>query len=366
MREIYSRAQYVLIWLSDDEAIENGIQKLRKREPDEKHIDWSPLKGLFTNPWFYMGQSVLIWLGFRTASQAGVQRLQPHQYSKDFDWASLIPIFQSTWFERVWCIQELVVAKFPVIVTKDSYMTWKSFAEAMTEMRTGLQVYSMNTKAVGGMKPDVKGMHNVFFLMEMREKYRLKRRERHTLLELLFLTRAHKATDPRDKLFALVGLAADVLASDWEVLPDYSIPVDEVYRRFALWYLTRKRNLEIFSFGRSLENCPNSSSSELDSLPSWVPDLTNPDLASPLPKLAYLSNNYIDPRYELAKEFELRRKHFGEAVKMYHADLRWPWWAFGYRAGFKPAGIAVKDGGTVVEVVGVQIGTLKTTGAPTR
>lgn len=195
----------------------------------------------------------------------------------------------------------------------------------------------------------------------MRERHRMRRKKRHSLLELMFLTRGFQATDPRDKLFALIGLAGDVLSSDWEVMPNYDLSVAEVYRRFALWHLTRKRHFEIFSFGRN-QDLP--LSPQLESLPSWVPDLTRPDFTAPLPKLEYLSTNYIDLRYEVLKEFELRKKYFHEGIKSYHADLKYPWWALGRHSDFRPARIAFSDGTAVIHVVGTKIGSLKALGTP--
>ncbi|KAL6691238.1 heterokaryon incompatibility domain-containing protein [Trichoderma pleuroticola] len=356
MGQIYSKAQRVLIWLGNNEAIQAGVGKLASRPPDEKHVDWKPLKPVFTNIFFYQAQAFLIWLGFDSAVNMGVANLEEPQSPRQFDWSALVPVVQSPWFNRVWCIQELVLASNPIIVTRDSMISWNQFARAVVELRTQFDIYRMKTQ-----HRDNQSIENFYFLHDMRQKHRKRRRQRHNLLELLFLTRGFQATDPRDKLFALVGLAGDVLSSDWEVTPNYDLSVAEVYHRFALWHLTRKRQFEIFSFGRGqgLALSP-----ELDTLPSWVPDLTRPDFAAPLPKLENLSVNYIDLRYDVLKEFERRKKYFGEATKVYHADLKYPWWALGRQSDFRPARIAFSQGTAVIHVVGTQIGALKTLGTP--
>ncbi|KAL6796302.1 heterokaryon incompatibility domain-containing protein [Trichoderma sp. SZMC 28013] len=356
MGEIYSKAQRVLIWLGNHEAIEAGVGKLASRPPDEKHVDWKPLKPVFTNVLFYQAQAFLIWLGFDSAVNMGVANLEQPQSPRQFDWSALVPVVQSPWFNRVWCIQELVLASNPLIVTRDSMISWDQFAGAVLELRTQFDTYRMKTQ-----HRDDQSLENFYFLHDMRQKHKKKRSQRHNLLELLFLARGFQATDPRDKLFALVGLAGDVLSSDWEVTPNYDLSVAEVYHRFALWHLTRKRQFEIFSFGggQSL-----ALSTELESLPSWVPNLTRPDFAAPLPKLEYLSVNYIDLRYDVLKEFALRKKYFGEATKVYHADLKYPWWALGRQSDFRPARIAFSQGTAVIHVVGTKIGALKALGTP--
>ncbi|KAL6890790.1 heterokaryon incompatibility domain-containing protein [Trichoderma evansii] len=318
MGEIYTRARRVLIWLGNREDIQEGVGKLASRPASEKHADWSLLKPVFTNPLFIQAQSLLIWLGFEEAVNMGVAKLGKPQSSAKFDWSSLFPVVQSPWFTRVWCIQELVLASNPMIVTRDSMISWDGFAQAALELRRQFNTYRMKTRHQSN-----ESIENFYFLHDMRERHKMKRKERHNLLELLFLTRSFQATDARDKLFALIGLAGDVLSSDWEVTPNYDLSVAEVYHRFALWHLTRKRQFEVFSFGRN-EDLP--LSPQLESLPSWVPDLTRPDFTAPLPKLEYLSTNYIDVRYDVLKEFELRKKYFREGIKIYHADLKYPWW----------------------------------------
>lgn len=356
MGEIYKRARRVLIWLGKGDDIQAGVGKLVSRPANEKHVDWSPLKPIFTNPLFIQAQSLLIWLGFEGAVNLGVAKLEKPQSSAKFDWSSLIPVIQSPWFTRVWCIQELILAPNPMIVTRDSMISWEEFANAVLELRRQFNVYRMKTQHHG-----TESIENFFFLHEMREKHKMRRKKRHSLLELMFLTRGFQATDPRDKLFALVGLAGDVLSSDWEVTPNYELSVAEVYHRFALWHLTRNRQFGIFSFGRNQDLAL---SPQLASLPSWVPDLTRPDFTAPLPKLEYLSTNYIDLRYEVLKEFELRKKYFHEGIKIYHADLKYPWWALGRHSDFQPARIAFSDSTAVIHVVGTKIGSLEALGTP--
>lgn len=356
MGNIYTRARRVLIWLGNRDDIQEGVGKLASRPANEKHTDWSPLKPVFINPLFIQAQSLLIWLGLEGAVNMGVAKLGKPQSSAKFDWSSLIPVVQSPWFTRVWCIQELVLASNPMIVTRDSMISWDKFAQAVLELRHQFDSYRMKTQYQSN-----ESIENFYFLHDMRERRKMRRRERHSLLELLFLTRGFQATDPRDKLFALIGLAGDVLSSDWEVTPNYNLSVDEVYRRFALWYLTRKRQFEVFSFGRN-HDLP--LSPQLESLPSWVPDLTRSDFTAPLPKLEYLSTNYIDMRYDVLKEFELRKKYFHEGIKIYHADLKYPWWALGRHSDFRPAQIAFSNGTAVIHVVGTKIGSLNALGTP--
>ncbi|KAL7958014.1 heterokaryon incompatibility domain-containing protein [Trichoderma compactum] len=317
MGEIYSKAQRVLIWLKNHEAIEAGVDELASRPPGEKHVDWKPLKPVFTNVLFYQAQAFLIWLGFDSAVNMGVANLEQPQSPRQFDWSALVPVVQSPWFNRVWCIQELVLASNPLIVTRDSMVSWNQFAKA-TQHR------------------DNQSMENFYFLHDMPQKNKKKRSQRHNLLELLFLTRGSQATDPRDKLFALVGLAGDVLSSDWEV--------DAKLR---------------------LVRCRGSSSLPRAGATAFLgPRPDEARFCRTASETRVSPVNYIDLRYDVLKEFTLRKKYFGEATKVYHADLKYPWWALGRQSDFRAARIAFSQGTAVMHVVGTKIGALKALGTP--
>ncbi|KAH7131086.1 heterokaryon incompatibility protein-domain-containing protein [Dactylonectria macrodidyma] len=312
MGEIYSRAQRVLIWLGKDVEMEKSLNLLLKTFNNRGGLD---VRGI--------------------------------------NWDPVLHVFSNQWFHRVWCIQELVLSKTPVLVSGNSTVSWEDFVMAGRWVRKQLSLSDNSGRYA-------RTLEHLDVLQTMRDtRKKTHWRERHTLLQLLFLTRGFQATDPRDKIFALVGLAGDVMSSDWEVTPNYDLSLPEVYRRFALWHLTRKQQIEIFSFGVDKDLQP---TKDLEDLPSWVPDLTRPDLAAPLPKLEYLSVNYIDIRYDIMKEFNLRRGHFKAGTKVYHADLRLPWWGMGRRSHFEPPRIAFTEGTNVIHLLGTEIGTLKTIG----
>lgn len=62
------------------------------------------------------------------------------------------------------------------------------------------------------------------------------------LHDLIWITGNLKATDPRDKLYALLGVDE---AQDVQVLVDYTRSIQEVYIDFAISYITTKQSLGI-------------------------------------------------------------------------------------------------------------------------
>ena len=82
------------------------------------------------------------------------------------------------------------------------------------------------------------------------------------LLRLLKAYRDREATDPRDKIYALLGIAGDL--SIYRIVPDYSIPFEELYKATTLQFIMVYRSFEVLNltFGHSKSS----------NLPSWTPD----------------------------------------------------------------------------------------------
>ncbi|KAI1321505.1 heterokaryon incompatibility protein-domain-containing protein [Xylariaceae sp. FL0255] len=84
------------------------------------------------------------------------------------------------------------------------------------------------------------------------------------LLWLLWRARHLDATDPRDKVFSVLGLIKKARGQMRTLKPDYTISVKQCYERAALAVLSYTKNLDLLMTDRNTE-------SKL-SLPSWVPD----------------------------------------------------------------------------------------------
>jgi hypothetical protein len=72
---------------------------------------------------------------------------------------------------------------------------------------------------------------------------------------------AFKATDPRDHLYALLGLLGQRRVPH-ELCPDYSLPIERVYHEYASFLLKHTKDLRILEFLRR----------DITGVPSWVPD----------------------------------------------------------------------------------------------
>jgi len=94
------------------------------------------------------------------------------------------------------------------------------------------------------------------------------------MVELVSRARDFEATDPRDKVFALLGLANDIGDSDSRISglkPNYACSKEEVYCTFAKDYIVKTKKLDILSTVDIF-----STRTRLEKRVSWMPDLDVP------------------------------------------------------------------------------------------
>lgn len=84
------------------------------------------------------------------------------------------------------------------------------------------------------------------------------------LLDILRLTRKYLSTDPRDKVFALMGIVTS--ADSMSFKADYRLSTEEVYLSVAVHNLENLKDLDLLGNGGISSNPLN------PKLPTWVPD----------------------------------------------------------------------------------------------
>ncbi|KAI3325421.1 heterokaryon incompatibility protein-domain-containing protein [Xylariaceae sp. AK1471] len=168
----------------------------------------------------------------------------------------------SPWWSRVWVVQEAVFPKKITLVYGDVTSSWEFLSEVVDAWeRTKLHdlMPSEYGKVIGRIIRLVKD------ITRNRELYRapLSGNESRSLLGTLRDFSYRKATDDRDKVYALLGL----FQGRTDIRPDYSITVTEVYSATILDILKHDDgSLRALAgdLGRKATY----------GLPSWVPDWT--------------------------------------------------------------------------------------------
>jgi hypothetical protein len=90
-----------------------------------------------------------------------------------------------------------------------------------------------------------------------------------TLSQLLFASREFLCTDPRDHVYALLGLAADVETGYKGLAVDYASPTRKVLHQFCVCNVKEKGSLDFLGSGLQGHH-------EDTSGPSWVPNVLSP------------------------------------------------------------------------------------------
>ena len=143
----------------------------------------------------------------------------------------VLAVLNHQWFRRVWVLQEVAAARQVVIMCQLSEIDGSAFC-------VGLQ--ALRPKSSDATRQNQ--IDSTIFLIKrasLRRKYQEPETSKSAifslnvrpLAELVSMYQDRDATDRRDKIFALLGMASDHVAPS--LLPDYSISWPELFRRFV-------------------------------------------------------------------------------------------------------------------------------------
>jgi hypothetical protein len=164
-------------------------------------------------------------------------------------WRALDAIFWRQWFSRVWVIQEVSVAQSAIVVCGPDECSWSDMCTAAK------YILDRSLDAVTDVDPKP-----VIKLANFCERGG----STCNLLCLSSEARNSHATDDRDKIYAMLGLASDV--DGLSLFPDYSMDVSKLYTRMAKLWIERDGNLDI------LNAVEDHRYRIRKGLPYWVPD----------------------------------------------------------------------------------------------
>ena len=239
MGSIYSHAKLVIVWLGPDNSVTGKF--LRRYISSFETVD--ALTGQFFagrawNIFTFTFTVLRYWIGMIL----GLLLLcTPNTHL-------VAELLGNPWFERVWTLQEYVLARNPVFwygKTTFSSRTLTTVAESGTSYDARL--------------PKDRAMRHTFSNLELiKERYG---QGKLSANELLWKVRHRKATDARDKLFGLCGIWL------YPSIVDYSRTLSETLIYYAKLNIDHEINVTDFlSYSTHAE-----SHQPVDGLPSWVP-----------------------------------------------------------------------------------------------
>ena len=196
---------------------------------------------------------------------------------KSPEYLILTAFFKQPWFQRVWVVQEAVMARESNITVGDWEIDWEPFSKAVTILHASDQIsqpYSLQVRIMGTLSEEtMPGLSTIpaLFICDIR---RLARRTKY-LLPLLVNSRMRKATKPIDHIFALLGMAEemvdDALTNNISTLRtellaiDYTKPVSQVFKEATWFIIISHKTLSPLTMAELTDN------HATFNCPSWVP-----------------------------------------------------------------------------------------------
>jgi hypothetical protein len=168
---------------------------------------------------------------------------------------SIMQLIDRPYFNRTWVLQETMVAKTALVMWSRSTMHFETLMAACEVLDLAESCWSRFNVAcqtittIGRLRRVFQGL--------------IADRSPLGLTQLLMHTMGKEATDPRDKVFALSGIANQGYEKA-PTRPDYCRTVEEVYTKVAKFLVGDDHSLQILS---AVQHAYAHSA-----LPSWVPD----------------------------------------------------------------------------------------------
>ncbi|TRX90259.1 hypothetical protein FHL15_008804 [Xylaria flabelliformis] len=178
--------------------------------------------------------------------------------------AKLLKFINGGYWTRAWILQELTMAKSILVCCGTRTADLRSIAELGRHLEDIFQsTESLSEMAEYGsyLVTALSGHLKQRVLYSGNDLASLGHGRRETLIEVLENSRQYWAcADPRDMLYSRLALASD--ANALVPYPDYTIKVEELYKRFATNCILLTRSLKVITFANSTTM----------NLPTWVPD----------------------------------------------------------------------------------------------
>ncbi|KAF2021457.1 HET-domain-containing protein [Aaosphaeria arxii CBS 175.79] len=139
----------------------------------------------------------------------------------------LLALFQRPWFRRIWILQEVAAAEVVVIKCGDVELSGQAFSSALTSIGTLSRGWDCS-ELISQVLSVARLLSFTALVSDAPSGITL---NYHTLVKLVDIFHNHLATDPRDKIYALIGMAT-WSDSTMDVMPDYELSWSQVFRNF--------------------------------------------------------------------------------------------------------------------------------------
>ena len=242
MRDIYSQADEVLVWLGGDDPAEDetwkrshiglGMAVQRIKMLSEEHVREHYGFSQLTHYDYHTGEPQYGWTteGF-TGEYYHWHKENAMGAAGSPAWDAVRFFFSRPWFTRIWVVQELAVSRSVKVLLGNDELSWEDVENAANYVDTHEYGEMLNTALACGdhlsnlLETAAIPTRACLSMASIRKQVqRDPQSPRNDLLELLELTRPSQATDTRDKIIAMLGLCRGI-----DITPNYTISAEDLF-----------------------------------------------------------------------------------------------------------------------------------------
>lgn len=191
------------------------------------------------------------------------------------------PIFDNPWWQRGWICQEVIAAKEVLILYCGLMVDWQTLSLIRDELHHNSQARITRIAQVEWNEDIAILARDRFclpmvaksganFLMHGRKA--LTEAKKDDAIRVFSHAQTCSVTDPRDRIFAFVGL----LDPGYAIIPDYNLDEATVLRYAC-------KRIILYENGLNILTCCNYGSNRPQGIPSWTPTWSDSDNGPPLP-----------------------------------------------------------------------------------
>ncbi|KAJ3455886.1 hypothetical protein MRS44_017368 [Fusarium solani] len=212
----------------------------------------------------------------------------PFDSSNATMWEALFEILAQLYWGRAWIFQEVVLAKSLLLIYGTACLQWKDLASVAKHSIAGDSIVLTEKSDNNDDRRELasritRAMSNFGLFTHIVD--RLKTHDsssdvpkRPKLAQVIDLAYYRQATDPRDAVYALLGLCSDAAVPALQPNYDPSISCEQVYTDVACYYLETGKCINLLllaglAYRQPTMRLPSSKCHISGFLPSWVPDL---------------------------------------------------------------------------------------------
>ena len=266
MGDIYTTAVSVLVWLGkSDAATEKALDVISHLASVPRECYGRLRSHHISDPESY--------------PELGIPWI-PREY-----WEAFAALMQRRWFDRAWVVQEVALSRYLAVLCGPHEISWANLVKSSNFVMESQWYYPLNDFPLAQKGPG--GVHSMtrysfgaaaMLLSNIRDDLyhgqgRFLGLDLAPSLEaLMLLARPKDAGDPRDKVYALLGIvhnsspATNLRQHKRIMTPDYTTSIRDVYLEATLLILKGTGDLRI------LASVEDASCRKVGGLPSWVAD----------------------------------------------------------------------------------------------